>query len=135
MHTNRRIDQRTAGLNRAEVRDRQAVLGAQALGHERAMAGLRIALDAEEGGHRVARKLRYERTEVERVIEQAEAYKEIQKSRVEMMRAYAETRRCRRVLGGSCPPAASRAVSRASAGWASRKWNVVPPSISIGGRG
>ena len=28
-----------------------------------------------------------------------------------------------------------RATARASAGPASRKWNVVPPSISIGGRG
>src|SRR5213083_2192078 len=35
----------------------------------------------------------------------------------------------------SCPSAASRAVSSASAGDASRKWNVVPPSISIDGRG
>ena len=35
----------------------------------------------------------------------------------------------------SWPPAASRAVSSASAGDASMKWNVVPPSISIDGRG
>jgi hypothetical protein len=34
----------------------------------------------------------------------------------------------------SWPPAASRAVSSASAGDASMKWNVVPPSISIDGR-
>ena len=34
----------------------------------------------------------------------------------------------------SLPPAASRAVRSASAGDASRKWNVVPPSISIDGR-
>ena len=35
----------------------------------------------------------------------------------------------------SWPPAASRAVSSASAGEASMKWKVVPPSISIDGRG
>jgi hypothetical protein len=35
----------------------------------------------------------------------------------------------------SFPSAASRAASRASAGAASRKWKVVPPSISIEGRG
>ena len=34
----------------------------------------------------------------------------------------------------SLPSAASRAVSSASAGEASRKWKVVPPSISIDGR-
>jgi len=34
----------------------------------------------------------------------------------------------------SRPPAASRTVLSASAGDASRKWNVVPPSISIDGR-
>ena len=34
----------------------------------------------------------------------------------------------------SWPPAASRASSSASAGEASRKWYVVPPSISIGSR-
>jgi hypothetical protein len=34
----------------------------------------------------------------------------------------------------SLPSAAARAVSSASAGEASMKWNVVPPSISIGGR-
>src|SRR3954447_1889107 len=35
----------------------------------------------------------------------------------------------------SWPSTASRAVSSASAGVASRKWKVVPPSISIAGRG
>jgi hypothetical protein len=35
----------------------------------------------------------------------------------------------------SLPAAASRAVSRASAGEASMKWNTVPPSISIDARG
>ena len=35
----------------------------------------------------------------------------------------------------SWPSAASRAVSSASAGEVSMKWNVVPPSISIDGRG
>src|SRR6266508_5344656 len=35
----------------------------------------------------------------------------------------------------SCPSAAFRAASSASAGDTSRKWNVVPPSISIDGRG
>jgi hypothetical protein len=33
------------------------------------------------------------------------------------------------------PGAAQRAVSSASAGEASMKWNVVPPCISIDGRG
>jgi hypothetical protein len=51
----------------AEVRDRQAVLGAQALGDERAAARLRIMLDAEQGGRRVVREFRHERAEVERV--------------------------------------------------------------------
>jgi len=35
----------------------------------------------------------------------------------------------------SCPAAAFRAASSASAGAASRKWNVVPPSISSAGSG
>jgi hypothetical protein len=43
------------------------VLSVQALGHERAVARLGIALDAEEGGRRVAWELRHERAEVERV--------------------------------------------------------------------
>jgi hypothetical protein len=55
-----------AWLNPAEVDDRQAVLGAQALGHKRAVARLRIALDAEQSGRRVARELGHERADVER---------------------------------------------------------------------
>jgi ATP-dependent DNA helicase RecQ len=35
-------------------------------------------------------------SEVDRVIGRAEAYRAMQKSRIEMMRAYAETQRCRR---------------------------------------
>ena len=50
---------------REDVCHRHAVLGVQAPGYERAVARPRIALDAEEGGHRVARKLRHDSAEVE----------------------------------------------------------------------
>ena len=54
-------------LIRAEIDDRQTEV-AQALGHERAMARLRIALDAKEGSRRVDRKLRHQRAEVDLTI-------------------------------------------------------------------
>src|SRR5690606_22918096 len=60
------------GSVRAEVCHRQAVPGAQALGHQRAVARRRIAFDAEQGGRRAVRKSGRERAEVERVEDLAD---------------------------------------------------------------
>ena len=54
-------------LTWAKVFDQQVVLSDEAPGDQRAVAGLRVALDAEQGGGRVVRELGHQRAEVERI--------------------------------------------------------------------
>lgn len=51
----------------AEVRDCQAMLYVHALGDKRAVARLRVALDAEERDHRSDREVRHQGAEIEGV--------------------------------------------------------------------
>lgn len=70
------------GASRADLAE-QSGLGPRKLGR---ILNLMEELESDDSGT----------SEVDRVIGRAEAYRALQKSRIEMMRAYAETQRCRR---------------------------------------